>query len=221
MGISCMVLGQSGRGKSRSLKFLEPSDTVLIKVTNKPLPFKNSGFKKVTEENPDGNLLVIDDKDTIISVIRKAKSKGYNKVVIDDFQYVFANEFFRRSDEKGFDKFTEIGKAYWEILNIINDETDDDLRVYILTHIEETEAGVQKMKTIGKLVDEKLTAEGMCTVVLKANFVGGKYYFSTQNNGRDTIKSPEDMFESEEIENNLQLVDDAICSYYDIKNNKK
>lgn len=219
MGISVLCLGESGRGKSRSIKFLDPKDTLVINVANKPLPFKVDGFKKVDDKG-NGNIFVTDSVPMIMGIIKKAKSKGFTKVVIDDFQYIFANEFFRRAEEKSFEKFTDIGKAYWSLLNTINNECDDDLRVYILSHIDNNDGRV-KIKTIGKLVDEKLSVEGMATVVLRAFCVGGEYYFATQNNGSDTTKSPEDMFPKNEIENNLQIVDDAICSYYDIKTTKQ
>jgi hypothetical protein len=137
-------------------------------------------------------------------------------IIIDDFQYILANEFMRRSEEKGFDKFTEIGKHTWNIFNSLL-HLPEDVRIYILSHTEETDAGQIKMKTIGKMLDEKITLEGMVTIVLRVVVQDGQHLFSTRNNGSDTTKAPMGMFEDPMVENDLAAVDAAICDYYDIK----
>lgn len=117
-------------------------------------------------------------------------------------------------------KFTRLAKGMWSLFNTANEECDEDVRVYFLSHTEESESGTVKMKTLGKLLDDKITMEGMVTVVLRALKTTDKYYFSTQNNGRDTCKSPKGMFDELEIPNDLAYVDEKICSYYDIKETK-
>lgn len=143
----------------------------------------------------------------------KNYSKNYKSIVIDDYQYIMANEFMRRSFEKGYDKFTEIGRHAWDIPDTVR-ELPNDCIVYIMCHTDRDEEGFEKIKTIGKLLDEKICLEGMSTIVLKTNVTDGKYVFLTQNNGKDTTKSPAGMFPSYAIDNDLKYVDDKIRNYY-------
>jgi len=203
MAITTMVLGKSGTGKSRSLINFNPEDVALIQAIKKPLPFRSKEWKPYPT----------DDHSKILQAMHKAVQAGRKIIVIDDFQYVMANEFMRRSDETGFAKFTEIGKHAWEIISHAN-ALPDDVRVYILSHTEESDNGQIKIKTIGKMLDEKITLEGMVTICLRTHVDGEKYFFATQNNGSDTVKSPEGLFESRYIENDLAAVDAAITEYY-------
>lgn len=221
MSIATLILGKSGTGKSTSMRNLDPANTALIQVIRKPLPFRSGHWKRYSKESePNGNVFVTENWANIIKVMRGTKRKV---IVIDDFQYLLANEFMRRTEEKGFDKFTEIAKHAWEVLGVASD-LPDDVRVYVLSHIEENEAtGAMKMKTIGKLLDEKITLEGLVTICLRThvdnsgNTPEEKYRFITQNTGMDTSKSPEGMFASESIPNDLKAVDSAICDYYGIE----
>ena len=96
------------------------------------------------------------------------------------------------------------------------DELPEDVTVYFLSHIEVKEDGRQKIKTIGKMLDEKITIEGMFTTVLKTHVSDGKYFFLTQNGGNDTVKSPIGMFPTFAIDNDLTYVDEKIRNYYEI-----
>lgn len=213
MSIPVMILGESGSGKSTSLRNLKAEDVLLIQAIKKRLPFKSDTFKHYDKESaPSGNIHVMDDSEKIINAMRKTKKKI---IIIDDFQYIMANEFLRRSGETGFTKFTEIGKHAWDIINAATD-LSDDVRVYILAHTETTESGKVKAKTIGKMLDEKITLEGMFTIVLRTQVFNGNNFFSTKNNGSDTVKSPMGLFEDEEIDNDLAAVDVAIQEYYSI-----
>jgi DNA replicative helicase MCM subunit Mcm2 (Cdc46/Mcm family) len=214
MGISCMILGESGRGKSRSIKSLNPSETLVIKAINKPFPFKSADWKPITKENPTGSIFVTDNYDAIKRALLSAEKLGKKVIIIDDAQYLMANEFMNKSAVKGFDKFTEIAKNMWELITTANEKIPDDIRVYFLQHTETTTTGDIKAKTIGKMLDDKITIEGMVTVVLNADKENDKYFFTTQNSGSNTCKSPEEMFEDYRIDNDLKLVDDAICDYY-------
>lgn len=206
-----MILGESGTGKSASLRNLNPAQTLLIQSIKKPLPFKNN-WHKSTKEISTG--IVVTDKSE--SIIRGMKNTSAEIIVIDDFQYVLANEFMRRSDERGFDKFTEIGRHAWDILDAAS-KLDDRKRVYILSHTESTETGKTKIKTIGKMLDEKITLEGMVTIVLKTAIHDGNYFFTTKNNGNDTVKTPMGLFDNDMIDNDLAFVDAEIAKYYDLK----
>lgn len=213
MSIATMILGESGTGKTTSLRNLDPQNTLLIQAVKKPLPFRSSGWGRLSKDTPDGNVLVTDDWSAIISAMSKTRRKV---IVLDDFQYVLANEYMRRSEETGFQKFSDIGRHAWEIFTKASN-LDDDKRVYFLSHTDTNEMGHTKCKTIGKLLDEKITVEGLFTVVLRTVVDGGNYQFSTKNNGYDTVKAPLGMFDADRVENDLLKVDAAICAYYDIQ----
>lgn len=215
MGVSVMILGESGRGKSRSIKGLNPEETIVVKVINKPFSFKSSEWKKWDKTANKGSYIVTDNYSHIEQLILKAKSMGKKTVVIDDAQYLMANEFMNRSDEVGFNKFTTIAKNMWSLITTANEKADDDLTIYFLQHTETSDKG-DKAKTIGKMLDEKITIEGMVTVVLYAKKENDKYFFETQNNGSNTAKSPEEMFPDFRIENDLGVVDKSIREYYGI-----
>lgn len=211
MSIATIIIGESGTGKSASMRNMQPEETLLIQALKKPLPFKSSNWKR-REKGHAGNVMVCDHSDTIITMLNKTQRKV---IVLDDFQYILSNEFMRRSDEKGFDKFTEIGRHAWDILNAAG-SLPDDVRVYILAHSQSDEFGHAKMKTIGKLLDDKITVEGMVSIVLRTAVRDSQYQFSTRNSGADTVKTPMGMFDDAYIENDLAMVDKAICEYYDI-----
>lgn len=206
MGIPVLILGESGSGKSASLRNFKPGEIGLINVNSKPLPFKND-LKSVNT----------DSYAKIEKVLKESKVKT---IVIDDSQYLMANEFMRTAKVTGFQKFTDIGLNFWNLIKAVSALPDDKI-VYFLHHIETTDTGRQKIKTIGKLLDEKITLEGMFTIVLKTSVHDGQYRFSTQNNGFDTVKTPIGMFESEEIDNDLKAVDEAIRNYYKIGEKRK
>ena len=208
MGVVTLVIGESGTGKSTSIRNMNPDTTFIFQTIKKPLPFKGAKFSK---EN--GNILVTDNYDGLINGLKKLdKQKKYTDVVIDDSQYIMANEFMRRAKEKGFEKFTEIGEHYWKLLECCNE--CENLNIFILSHSEETDYGKTKIKTIGKLLDDKITIEGMFTIVLRTCVEGGNYFFRTKNSGNDTVKTPFEMFEDELIPNDLKLVKDKITAYY-------
>lgn len=210
MSIAVMVLGESGTGKSTSMRNMDPAKTLLIQAIKKPLPFRSDGWKYVTKDG--GNMIVRDDAAQIIELMHHTKR---DVIVIDDYQYILANEFMRRTDERGYDKFTDIGKHAWEIIRAAAD-LPEHKRVYILSHTETTDAGRVKAKTIGRMLDEKITLEGMFSIVLRTAVINDQYVFRTRNNGSDTVKTPLGMFEAETIQNDLAAVDAAIVDYYQL-----
>lgn len=214
MSVATLILGQSGTGKSTSLRNLDPRNVLLIQVIKKPLPFRSPNWTYISPENKQGSILVSDNPQFIINVINGSKRPI---IIIDDFQYVMANEFMRRSTEKSFDKFTEIGRNAWDIFNAsIN--AHDHKRVYLLSHTEEDAQGKTKIKTIGKMLDEKITLEGMVTICLQTSVINDQYVFQTKNNGHSTVKAPMDLFKEDHIDNDLNEVDKAICEFYGIPN---
>lgn len=208
MSIATLILGQSGTGKTTSLRNMNPDEVLLIQAVKKPLPFRSKEWKPLTKEG--GSIYVCDNALKICNVMEKTTRKI---IIIDDNQYIMANEFMRRSNEKSFDKFTEIGRNMWDIFNKAS-ALPDDVRVYILSHTEESDNGRTKIKTIGRMLDEKITLEGMVTICLQTQIINDNHVFMTKNNGHNTVKSPLGLFESEHIENDLQAVDQAIIEYY-------
>ena len=206
MAIVTLVLGNSGSGKSYSMHNLDPRLCGVINVMGKPLPFRaGRDFRKL---NTDNAYEINDRLPTFRAPI----------VIIDDFQYVMANEFMRGVTDEGagnavFQRFNRIGQNAWNILNTAINQTDPNQRIYILSHIEEVE-GKTKIKTMGKMLDEKIVLEGMVTTVLQTAIRNGELYFMTKNDGTTTVKTPHEMFSNELIPNDLNAVDDAICDYY-------
>jgi hypothetical protein len=145
------------------------------------------------------------------NMIRKATVKS---IAIDDSQYLLANELFDRAYEKGYDKYTQMAVNFRNLIHFINDLEDDDKIVYLLHHSETDSDGREKCKTIGKMLDEKLTIEGCFDIVLYCQ----DHKFFTQSNGISTAKSPEGMFDLE-IPNDLKAVDVAIRNYYNMEGN--
>jgi hypothetical protein len=211
MSIAIFILGESGSGKSASLRNMDAKDTLLIQAIRKPLPFP-SKWSVVGKDNPQGNIYLSDNSDQICHAMANTKREI---IVIDDFQYTMSNEFMRRSNERGYDKFTEIGRNAWNILNMAN-QIAEHKRVYILSHVESTETGRIKAKTIGKMLDDKITMEGMFSIVLRSMVINEQFVFSTRNNGNDTCKSPMGMFDDVHIDNDLKAVDDRITEYYNL-----
>lgn len=205
MGVLVYILGRSGTGKSFSMRNFKKEEIGVVNVQGKILPFKGSGSWDVVNT---------DESAEIVKAI-KSLSKKHTAVVVDDFQYVMANEFMRRSTERGYDKFTDIGRHAWDIANAVR-ELPADVIVYVLCHTDTDPDGFEKLKTIGKLLDEKICLEGMSTIVLKTAVSDGQYFFITQNNGHDTVKSPAGMFPAYAIDNDLKYVDEKIRNYYEI-----
>ena len=217
MSIAAMILGQSGTGKTTSLRNLNPDDVLLIQAVKKPLPFRAKNWIPCTKANPMGSILVTDNAHTIVGAMQRTAKPI---IVIDDFQYILANEFMRRvlDNETGnaaFAKYNEIARNAWDILMTAG-KLPDNTRVYILAHTQEDDNGRIKAKTIGKLLDEKITLEGLLTIVMRTAVINGQYVFSTQNSGLDTVKTPLDMFADEHIPNDLAVIDAAITDYYQI-----
>lgn len=201
MAIITMIYGQSGTGKSTSLRNFNPDQVGLINVSGKPLPFRS--------EIPS---IVTDDYTHIRQVLSSAKAKS---IVIDDATYLMVDEFMRNAKVTGYQKFTDMAFNFFQLIESARLLPDDKI-VYFLGHSDRDQDGNEKFKTIGKLLDEKVTLEGKFTIVLKTVVKDGKYYFQTQNNGQDTVKSPIGMFQDEFIDNDLAEVDRIIREYYNI-----
>lgn len=204
MGIPVMILGESGTGKSASLRNFSQDEIGVINVCGKPLPFRNQ-IKDLKTDN-------------YMAIEKALKASSKKAAVIDDCQYLMANEYMRQAKVTGYQKFTDIAQNFWTLVQVVIHELPEDVIVYFLGHIERDANGNEKFKTIGKMLDEKITVEGMFTIVLKTSVQEGQYLFATRNNGSDTVKSPIGLFDESYIDNDLKAVDAAIRDYYNLKN---
>lgn len=202
MAIKTLICGLSGTGKSTSARNLK--DVAVVNPVNKPLPFKNK-FEMLNG--------VTESKD-IVEFMKKTDKKV---IIVDDFQYLLSIPYMRRIKEAGWDKYNDFASNYFDIINVC-DELPEDVTVYFMTHTETLEDGTETVKLIGKLLREKICIEGLFTTVLKTMVNDGKYYFITQNNGHDNVKSPLGMFGSYAIDNDLNYVDEKIRNYYEVGN---
>lgn len=206
MGIPILVLGESGSGKSASMRNFDNGEVGILNVASKPLPFR----KKLTKA--DGV-----SYEQIASLLSKNQMNCY---VIDDSQYLMCFEAFEKAKEVGYGKFTDIALNFRNLLDYVIRNTSSDTIVYFMHHIDVSDTGKIKAKTIGKMLDSQLTLEGLFSVVLMAEASDGKYKFVTQSDGTTTCKSPMEMFDLE-IDNDLKFVDDTIRDYWGLAARKK
>ena len=204
MGIPVLVLGESGSGKSCSLRNFNKEDVVIYNIAGKPLPFKKQ-LNKADNVNYT----------QIKSNMQKGNFKTY---VIEDSQYLMAFEMFDRAKELGYNKFTDVALNFRGLVDFVIRNTPADVIVYFLHHTETTDTGKIKAKTSGKMLDNQLTLEGLFSIVLLCKTDGQEHYFDTQSDGYSTCKSPMGMFDLK-IDNDLKMVDDKIREYYEL--NKK
>jgi hypothetical protein len=225
MAQSVLVIAESGSGKSTSGRNLDPKQTFWINIANKPLPFK--GWKKnytlISKDNPKGNMTNASSAAGIIKALKHINDNmpHITNVVIDDWQYMSAFEYFDKAQEKGYDKFTSIATNLAQVAKYPKD-LRDDLYCFFLTHSEDSTDmnGHRKVKakTVGKMIDNALTLEGLFSIVLfgkvrREEDGTVKYGFETQTDGNNTCKSPMGMFEESFIDNDLQHVKDCIIEY--------
>lgn len=211
-----LIIGESGTGKSTSIKNLDPRETFIINVLGKSLPFKgykNSYTSLNKDTNPEGNYFATTDYRLISKLIDLVNKKEQIKtLIIDDFQYLMCSEFMENAMNKGFDKFSMMAKNVWDLIKKLG-ECRDDLTCFVISHSNE-DNGKSRFKTIGKMLDEKVVVEGLFTIVFHTYVSEGKYRFITQNDGFHTAKSPMGMFESTYIDNDLKQVIEKVKEYY-------
>jgi len=219
MADKILIIGDSGSGKSTATKTLDPTTTFFINVIGKPLPYKGwkGMYRYWDSTKKEGNILKTWDYSAIVKAMKYVSESlpQVKTIVIDDAQYIMSFEFMERARERGFDKFTEIGQHFFDVLTVA-DSLREDLVVVFLSHSDEV-GGKTKIKTIGKMLDEKITLEGLFTVVLMAYSYKDsesimKYVFVTNSNGTNTCKSPEGMFPMT-VPNDLKLILEKFNQY--------
>lgn len=205
MGVACLILGESGSGKSASMRNFKENDVRVLNVASKPFPFRNVNKLKKADKAT---------YDMIKGVVKSGQVLSY---VIDDAQYLMAFESFDKAQIAGYGKFTEMAKNYEEMLRTIQEDTPPDTIVYVMQHVDTDDIGKVKAKTLGKMLDQQLTVEGLFTIVLLAKADERGHYFLTQSDGTNPCKSPMGMFDDVKIDNDLKMVDDTIREYYGLK----
>lgn len=200
-------MGESGSGKSASLRNFAPNEISVFNVTSKPLPFKQGKTKIPKIDNATYT--------DIANALAKPNKRAY---VIDDAGYLLSFEMFKRANETGYGKFTDMAKNFFDMLDFINTQLPSDIIVYITMHTEDdSEMHKVKVKTIGKMLDQNLKIEGLFSIVLRAVQTEDGYKFVTRDDMVSTAKSPIGMWEEDMIDNDLKAVDTTIREYYDMK----
>lgn len=217
MSVPVLIIGPSGSGKTYSVKNFKPEEVGVISVEKGRLPFRSE--IKVAKVQVDSSSEVKDYATLnrakyawIMKAIQSAKCKS---IVIDDSQYLLVNELFDRAAERGYDKYVQMAANFRNLIHFINELPEDDKIVYFLHHTETGPDGREKAKTIGKMLDEKLTVEGCFDIVIYCQ----DHKFYTQSNGQSTAKSPEGMFDLE-MSNDLKQVDLAIRDFWNLGGDK-
>lgn len=208
MGIPVLIYGKSGCGKSTSLRNFGEDEVFMIKVVNKPNPFrKQFKYCKAT-----------DDIELIKTGLLKMPCKA---AVVDDAGYLMTNLYMNVKTANSFDKYDKIANVMWTLVNYVISELPADVIVYVIMHEDIDDMGNCKPLTLGKLLDNKVNLPGMFTIALHAQKNGKNYVFRTQTDGLDVAKSPLEMFDAEEIPNDLKEVDTTIRNYYGFKAGKE
>ena len=207
MATAVLIMGESGSGKSASLRNFAPNEISVFNVTSKPLPFKQGKTKLPKIDNA-----------TYADIANALANPNKRAYVIDDAGYLLSFEMFKRANETGYSKFTDMAKNFFDMLDFINTKLPNDIIVYITMHTEDdSEMHKTKAKTIGKMIDQNLNLEGLFVIVLRAMQTEEGYKFITRDDRVSTAKSPMGMFESDKIDNDLKEVDRIIREYYDMK----
>ena len=204
--VPVLLIGQSGSGKSTSLRNFKGDEVAVVNVLGKPLPFKS-----------DIKAGKCDDYAKILNAIAHTDKKT---IVIDDANYLITNEFMNKSSVKGFDKYNEMGNNFFNLINGIKN-IEGGKTVYLIMHEDTDENGNVKPKTIGKLLDDKVNIQGMFTICIRSMFDNGNYIFRLKTNGQDCVKTPFGMFETDTMENDLKEFDKVVREYYELDKEEK
>ena len=199
--VPVLLIGKSGSGKSASMRNFKKEEIAIANVLGKPLPFKS---------NLDAPK--VDNYDILLKAIQNTDKKI---IVVDDANYLITNEFMNKSSVKGFDKYNEMGNNFFNLINGIKN-IEGGKTVYLIMHEDTDDEGNVKPKTIGKLLDDKVNIQGMFTICLRSMYDNGNYIFRLKTNGQDCVKTPIGLFDEEQMENDLKLVDTKIREYYEL-----
>ena len=216
MGVPVLLYGASGTGKTRSAKNFKPDEICMIQCEPKMLPFRGKFDRMMDLEAIDDTARIVP---TIKAAMLKAVGSGVKTIIIDDAGYIqtrlFMNGHRALKGNAAFELYNEIGDQMYMLIKMIQ-SLPQDVIVYIVMHEESDDIGNTKLRTIGKLLDQKVCLEGMVTICIHCIVDDGNNLFATNTDGSSLAKSPEDMFSERLIENDLKAVDSAIRAYYEI-----
>ena len=222
------IYGESGTGKTTSLRNMESETTFIISTTGKPLSFR--GWKKkyipfsINKDTKEisGNYYISSNSEQILKILKiiNTKMPHIKTVVIDDVQYIMSYEFVDRATEVGYSRFSEIAQHMMEILRY-SEQMREDCTMCFLNHSDNVGTEIDPkyvIKTIGKLLSEKVTLEGLFTYIFFTKVTEGddgkmKYKLVTNNDGKCLAKTPMGMFEELEIDNDLNEILKVIKEY--------
>lgn len=202
MGVCVLVLGQSGSGKSTSLRNFSADEIGIFNVTKKPLPFKKRLPKL--------------DGATYNQIKTSLAQNKRNAYVIDDANYLMAFDSFNKARETGYSKFTDMAVSFEKLLEAAANTSDDTI-IYFFMHADTNEVTQRvQPKTIGKMLDTQLCIEGLFPIVLMSERNERGYRFITTTDGYTPAKAPMGMLDSE-MDNDLKEVDTKIREYWQMK----
>ena len=215
MSNAILILGESGCGKSTSIRTLPHEETVIINVIGKPLPFKGAKklYRTMTPQG-EGNYYASDNHASIIKLVNFVNQKrpDIQYLVIDDFGYSITNSFMRKSSQRGYDKYNDIGREAFDVLDAVSN-LREDLYIFVMMHTEIDNQGKYKPKTVGRMIDQYICIEGKFSYVFHALVSEGRYEFLTNNDGQHMAKSPMGMFDKLFIANDLLYIAEKIKAY--------
>jgi hypothetical protein len=219
MANAILILGQSGTGKSYSIRNLDPSETFVINVIGKMLPFRDS--RRLYRDMIDGkvgNHICTDNHSKIESLLNKINTdrKHIKNIILDDYQYLMCNEFLKRCLETGYGKFAEIGQHAFKPLDVIKN-LRDDLNIFFMWHPTKEQDGSFKIKTVGRMIDDYIEVEGLFTHIFFAMYTDGEYKFLTNREDKYLAKNPPGIFEDKFIPNDLQFIIERMNDFYGIE----
>lgn len=209
------LMGESGSGKTTSMRNLDPKSTFYIDCDKKGLSWK--GWKK-TYSADKKNYYKTDMVSTVAILLDKINTQDNMKhikvVVVDTLNGLMVADEVRRMKEKGYDKWQDLAQCIWQLIDQAM-EMRDDLTIIFVCHSqtqkEDDGYTFTRIKTSGKKLD-KLCIETKLTTVLQAVCEGGEYKFKVHADN-STAKTPMGAFEEDEIDNDIVLVLNALKEY--------
>lgn len=225
MGKILIVLGPTGSGKSRSVKNLNPEETMVINVLKKDLPFRGSASMYSMDKK---NMVSLSDWDKVTTFITNVSNgmPHIKNLIIDDSRFIMEKEFMKRAKETGYTKFTELAQHFQTIIEAA-ENARTDLKVVLIMHdddvVNDKIIVSKKVKLVGKMVEDHYNPIEVVSICLYCKPTFDKndkpvFQFFTQKALIDGIeipaKTPEEMFATETIPNDLDLVFKAIDEYY-------
>lgn len=216
MSNAVLILGDSGTGKSTSIRTLPPAETFVLNILGKSLPFRGSAknYQRLSEDGTTGNFYASDDFNKVKRIINLINTKRpeIKYLIIDDAGFLIMGDYIKNALIKGFEKYTNLAKQFSEIINSIR-ILRDDLFCFVMMHIETQADGKTKPKSIGKMIDNVVCIEANFTYIFHTQIIDHKYKFITNNDGTHMAKSSLGAFEELLIDNDLMMIVNRINEY--------